>query len=238
MNFLPGRSRRRGVIRLALGCALASPLALAQTPRLDPADLRAINVEVSAATYRGRVATRVIERYASPKVAGGEALAIIPGTDFVNGTIELDLASRLAPGASDTARGFVGLAFDVTEGGSRFKSFYLRPTNGRAPDQLRRNHSTQYTAAISYLAAIAAARALGPKLSSFIGLTEVLFAAFFAWLFVGEAPTAAQLGGGALIIGGVVLVHLDEMRSPGREGGQDKPSRVEPAETEDGRLAA
>ena len=27
----------------------------------------------------------------------------------------------------------------------RFKTFYLRPTNGRADDQLRRNHSVQYT---------------------------------------------------------------------------------------------
>jgi hypothetical protein len=28
--------------------------------------------------------------------------------------------------------------------GSHFECFYLRPTNGRANDQLRRNHSTQY----------------------------------------------------------------------------------------------
>ncbi len=84
-------------------------------------------------------------------------------------------------------------------------------------------------AAISYLAAIAAARALGPKLSSFVGLTEVLFAAFFAWLFLGEAPTAAQMAGGALIIGGVVLVHVDEMRGLDREGGDDGWLTVEPA---------
>jgi hypothetical protein len=41
-------------------------------------------------------------------------------------------------------RGFVGIAFRVQLGGSRFECFYLRPTNGRANDQLRRNHSTQY----------------------------------------------------------------------------------------------
>lgn len=84
-------------------------------------------------------------------------------------------------------------------------------------------------AAISYLAAIAAARALGPKLSSFVGLTEVLFAAFFAWLFLGEAPTAVQMAGGALIIGGVVLVHVDEMRGLDREGGDDGWLTAEPA---------
>lgn len=136
---------RPGVLALSLAIGSLSAHVSAQIPRLDPADLRAINVEASAATYRGRAATRVVERYATPPLAGGEAIAIVPDTDFVNGVIELDVASRLAPGASATARGFVGLAFDVTESGSRFKSFYLRPTNGRASDQLRRNHSTQYT---------------------------------------------------------------------------------------------
>jgi hypothetical protein len=41
-------------------------------------------------------------------------------------------------------RGFIGIAFRVQPHGSRFECFYLRPTNGRANDQLRRNHSTQY----------------------------------------------------------------------------------------------
>lgn len=93
-------------------------------------------------------------------------------------------------------------------------------------------------AAISYLAAIASARALGPKLSSFIGLTEVLFAVFFAWLFLGEAPTAVQMAGGALVIGGVVFVHVDEMRGPGQEDEPKSPSEVEPGETENEPLAA
>ena len=135
----------RNPTTLAVALFGLSTLAAAQPHRLDPAGLRAINVETSAATYRGRAATRVVERYATPPLAGGEALAIVPGPDFVNGVIELDVVGRLAPGAGAGARGFVGLAFDVTEDGSRFKSFYLRPTNGRAPDQLRRNHSTQYT---------------------------------------------------------------------------------------------
>jgi drug/metabolite transporter (DMT)-like permease len=67
-------------------------------------------------------------------------------------------------------------------------------------------------AAIAYLLAIAAARALGAKLASFVGLTEVLFATFFAWLFLGELPSSAQLGGGLLIVAGVVFVHVDEMK--------------------------
>jgi len=67
-------------------------------------------------------------------------------------------------------------------------------------------------AAIAYVAGIAATRRLGPKLASFVGLTEVLFAVGFAWLFLGELPTGMQLAGGVLIIAGVALVRLDEGR--------------------------
>jgi len=48
------------------------------------------------------------------------------------------------PGAAEGARGFIGIAFHVADDGSNFRSFYLRPTNGRTDDQLRRNHATQY----------------------------------------------------------------------------------------------
>lgn len=67
-------------------------------------------------------------------------------------------------------------------------------------------------AVISYVAGIGAARILGARLSSFIGLTEVLFAVLFAWLLLGELPAAIQLLGGALIVAGVALVRLDELR--------------------------
>ena len=41
----------------------------------------------------------------------GEALALLTGSDFTDGTIEVDLAGRPAAGADDAARGFVGIAF-------------------------------------------------------------------------------------------------------------------------------
>lgn len=65
-------------------------------------------------------------------------------------------------------------------------------------------------AAIAYVTGIHAARRLGPKLSSFAGLTEVLFAVLWAWLLLGQLPNAMQGLGGALIIAGIVLVRLDE----------------------------
>ena len=73
-----------------------------------------------------------------------DKLAVLPGTRFHNGTIEVDIAGRPAEGAQEAARGFVGIAFRVASDAGRFECFYIRPTNGRADDQLRRNHSTQY----------------------------------------------------------------------------------------------
>jgi len=67
-------------------------------------------------------------------------------------------------------------------------------------------------AAIAYVAGIGATRRLGPRLASFVGLTEVLFAVLFAWLFLGELPTGIQLAGGALIVLGVALVRMDEVQ--------------------------
>lgn len=67
-------------------------------------------------------------------------------------------------------------------------------------------------AALAYATGIYAARALGTTVASFISLLEVLFAVAFAWMFVGEAPTLVQVVGGAFIVGGVVLVRLDESR--------------------------
>ena len=63
-----------------------------------------------------------------------------------------------------------------------------------------------------YVAGIGAARRLGAKLASFIGLAEVLFAILFAWLLLGQLPSPVQFLGGALILTGVTLVRVDELR--------------------------
>ena len=63
---------------------------------------------------------------------------------FKNGTIETRLRSKLRSNAPETARGFIGIAFRISEDNSKFECIYLRPANGRVEDQVRRNHSTQY----------------------------------------------------------------------------------------------
>lgn len=65
-------------------------------------------------------------------------------------------------------------------------------------------------AAFAYVSGVAAARRLGAKLSSFVGLTEVLFAVLFAWVLVGESLSPVQLGGGALVVAGIAFVKLGE----------------------------
>ncbi|MHB1064342.1 MAG: EamA family transporter [Georgenia sp.] len=65
--------------------------------------------------------------------------------------------------------------------------------------------------ATAYSTGIAGTRLLGARLASFVGLTEVMFAVLFAWLALGEMPMPIQLLGGALIVGGLMVVRYDEL---------------------------
>ncbi len=105
------------------------------TEHLQPEGLKLEVVE-----YKGRKAARLTE---APGAGGENHLCFLKGEKLQDGTIELWLAGEPGPSASATARGFVGVAFRV-QGPDRYEAFYLRPTNGRAPDQVRRNHSAQY----------------------------------------------------------------------------------------------
>jgi hypothetical protein len=124
--------------------AARTPAIQAQTISLDAMDrLKLVNVKAEKVTFKGRKALRVSD----PAAAGTgdeEQLVILSKTDFQDGIIEVDLAGEPGPNAGEGARGFVGIAFRVAADASRFECFYLRPTNGRAEDQERRNHSAQY----------------------------------------------------------------------------------------------
>lgn len=97
------------------------------------------NVSLDRMTYQGRSAVRLI---AAADAENGSSYAILKDTRFRDGTIEVDLAGKPAAGAGPGARGFIGIAFRLQD--SKYEYIYLRPTNGRADDQVRRNHSTQY----------------------------------------------------------------------------------------------
>jgi hypothetical protein len=110
-------------------------------PVEDGKGLKLVNVKTEQTSHDGQKALRVVE---SSGRYDGNAMALLDDVEFTDGTIEIDVAGRPAGGSPDTARGFVGLAFRSTPDGRSFECFYIRPTNGRADDQLRRNHSTQY----------------------------------------------------------------------------------------------
>ncbi|MDA9471319.1 hypothetical protein [Enterococcus sp. 5H] len=65
-------------------------------------------------------------------------------SSFHNGEIEVKMLSRLLPDAPDFARGFIGIAFRINEEDTAFESFYVRPTNGRVTDPIRKNRAVQY----------------------------------------------------------------------------------------------
>jgi len=123
---------------VALLCSFAaSPVAAQTADRLEPR-----GVVLADAEFKGRKAVQVT---ANRDAANAASLAVIKGETFLNGTIEVDLAGQPAAGAAEGARGFIGIAFRLQGDGS-YEYIYLRPTNGRADDQVRRNHSTQYSA--------------------------------------------------------------------------------------------
>ena len=103
-----------------------------------------VKIQSEVTRYRGRRAVRVVNIEGKGARTGEQVIAIVKRSDFKDGTIEADLAGMPRQGAQPDTRGFVGIAFHVQEHGSRFEAFYLRMTNGRADNQLQRNHSTQY----------------------------------------------------------------------------------------------
>ncbi len=103
------------------------------------------NVRVTETEYRGK---RAIRLQADPSAPNGSSYAVLKDSSFQNGTIELELAGMPAANAGPGARGFIGIAFRMQ--GAAYEHVYLRPTNGRARDQVRRNHSTQYGAYPDY----------------------------------------------------------------------------------------
>lgn len=130
----------------AAGVALLLPASgIAQTrsfPLESATGVRLHNVVAQPATLQGKKGLRVSPApQASPDA---ELLVRIDGLEFSSGIIEAEIAGVPGPGAAAGARGFVGLAFRLQDDMKTYDAFYLRPTNGRADDQERRNHATQY----------------------------------------------------------------------------------------------
>ncbi len=79
----------------------------------------------------------------------GPSYVIVP-TELTDGVIEVDLAGELTGKGDTQARGFVGLAFHVSEDAQIYEAVYLRMTNGTLNDPVppapRNVRAIQYTA--------------------------------------------------------------------------------------------
>jgi hypothetical protein len=120
----------------------AAATAQSRTVPIMPAAFTLDGVLASTVRHDNRDALRLIE--ADNRRAGG--LALVNGLFLRNGTIEIEVAGRRGPYAVADDRGFIGVAFRVSSDRTKYEYIYLRPDNGRAEDQVRRNHSIQYSA--------------------------------------------------------------------------------------------
>jgi len=134
---------KRTLSALVICSLLGSTTVNAQAIKLTKDRLVPNQVSMSFARVMGKEALRVVKDSTIQKV-DEPTFVRISGVDFTNGTIEVKVLSRLLKNAPETARGFIGVAFRVNEANSSYESIYIRPTNGRADDQVRRNHSIQY----------------------------------------------------------------------------------------------
>jgi hypothetical protein len=110
---------------------------------MNESEFQAVSVSAAPATIMEKYALRVTK---DPTVTAFDepTFAKLKGVRFKDGTIEVQVLSRLLDDAPDFARGFIGIAFRISEDNATFECIYLRPTNSRAGQQLRRNRSIQY----------------------------------------------------------------------------------------------
>ena len=104
--------------------------------RLAAGKLRVVNREATAIRDR----PGAIHLTGSP----GNGFAWIDGTDFGEGTIEVEIRGR-----DVMQQSFVGVAFHGKDD-KTYEAVYLRPFNFRSPDPTRHQHAVQYIAMPDY----------------------------------------------------------------------------------------
>jgi hypothetical protein len=144
----------RLVLAMLFSVAVAAHAGDATKPALklrleSTAGLEANSGVLESVAYRGRRAVQ-LKPTAGHENDDGSLLATIANSDFKDGVIEVDVAGAPRPGSAANMKGFIGLAFRVRENGQTAELVYLRPSNGRAEDQLTRNHSIQYVSTPGY----------------------------------------------------------------------------------------
>ncbi|CAN5146234.1 EamA family transporter [soil metagenome] len=81
--------------------------------------------------------------------------------------------------------------------------------------------------AFAYFTSITASGMLGSRLASFAGLLEVVAAAVYAWILLGEGMALLQLLGGGLILAGIAFVRSEKQVDLELEPGSEVEPEVE-----------
>jgi hypothetical protein len=134
--------KRRAFVISTLGgaVALVTPFRIAGRQKTIEADLgpladgKGLNASkrtISRLSDGARKGVRLSE-------AEGEGPAYLPGIEFANGTIELDIKGRDVQGSS-----FVGVAFHGVDG-TTYDAIYFRPFNFKTDDKARVLRAVQY----------------------------------------------------------------------------------------------
>jgi hypothetical protein len=115
--------------------SLAANLAPSITP--DLSDL----AERNALALFNRSASRLVDgskKGIRVTEAAGDGVAFVPGIEFANGSIELDIR-----GKNVAQQSFVGVAFHGANA-TAYDAIYFRPFNFKAADAVARSHAVQY----------------------------------------------------------------------------------------------
>ena len=75
------------------------------------------------------------------------SIAFASDLEFIDWTIGFDMLSTVSKNGIPGARWFAGIAFRASNDFWEYESFYLRPSNGRIDNPIKKGHATQY---ISY----------------------------------------------------------------------------------------
>lgn len=133
-----------GLLGCATGGARPDPhsSAVLVLPLASAGGLTLLHARAEPVTYLGRPGLRL---HALDEVGPDDVvLALVSGLELRDGEIDLEVAGAPLPGAPPEMRGFIGVSFHVSPDAARSEDVYLRPSNGRADEQLRRNHAVQY----------------------------------------------------------------------------------------------
>ena len=122
---------------LAAASLYTAPGVSAQQITLAPAGLEVFNRTATSLQDGSRTGIRL-------SASAGDGVAFLPGIEFSNGTIELDLR-----GKDVLQQSFVGVAFHGVDG-TTFDAVYFRPFNFKADDPARHAHAVQYVSHPTY----------------------------------------------------------------------------------------